>query len=345
MDGNLEFRVLLYYLAALYFFPFIYWRKARRSPAVVGAYGERQRRGRLVATGFFVIPLVNYLIDGPWPWYPTLGLPAFLRWSAAIPATLAILLFVWACRQTQGGRGLGEEQFEKWFVNDGPYASLRHPQLLASSLLFLSLALLANNGVVLISAIVGVFVLRLVVAPAVDADLKQEFGERYEEYRQRTGSFFLGLRRIPQAQYAVPRRFGLSSVLALTTIFAIIFGSLNYMGASPVAYLFVSTEISAICLAQIIFGSAARSASAVIGAMLLPFWMAISFAAERNRLDPIELIIVGIILMVPGAILGYFIGTLAAGFFLAMDLLEPYLPGYKSDSLNSLTAKPDHEAN
>ncbi len=387
MDGNLEFRVLVYYLGAMYFFPAVYWRKVRRSPATVGIGGDRQRRARWVATGLFVVPLANYLLNGPWPWNPELGIPEMIRWAAAIPATLAILLLVWACRQTLGGPDyanqpadvettrsdndleatglemaavemaagesggaesaageLEDDPHVLSFVAEGPYDALRHPQLLAGSMFFLSLAVLSDNGFVIVATILGVLMLRLVVAPAVEADLDQQFGEKYETYRQRTGSFFFRLRRVPRAQYTVPRRFGLFPVLALTTVFAMLFGALNYMHASPPLYLFVSTEIAAICLVQIFFGSSARSASAVIGAVLLPCWVAIALGAERNRVDPAVLILIGLVLMLPGAVLGYFIGTLAAGFFLAMDLIEPYLPGYKATSPHGLVAESDREA-
>ena len=258
-----------------------------------------------------------------------------------MPATLAVLCLVWACRYIEGG----QERSHETFITTGPYHWLRHPQLLASSIFFLSLSVLANNGVVLISAILGVLLLRLVVAPAVETDLAEEYGKGYAQYRHRTGSFFVRLGRLPKAKYAVPRRFGLSAVLALTTIFAILFGALNYMHAPPVVYLFVSTEVSAICLVQIVFGSAPRSGSALAGAVLLPFWTAISLASYLNQVSFAVVVVGCVIVVIFGALLGYCIGGLAAGFFLLLDLLEPYLPGSKRDSLRALAAKSDEKAN
>ena len=49
------------------------------------------------------------------------------------------------------------------------------------------------------------------------------------------------------------------------------------------------------------------------------------------------------LMVVVSSVLGYFIGTLAAGFFLAMDLLEPYLPGSRADSLDALATNPDQK--
>ncbi len=340
MDGYLEFRVLLVYLGAMYLFPVIRWRKTRRSPAVVGDRGHRQNIARIIASAIFIAPLVNYLIDGVWPWYPHLDFPNGLRWSAALPATMAVLFLVRACRHTEGG----QERINKTFVTAGPYHWLRHPQLLASSIFFLSLSVLSNNGVVLISAILGVLVLRLVLAPAVEEDLNEEYGKEYQHYVQKTGSFFIRLGHLSQARYAVPRQFGLSAVLAFTTIFAFVFGVLNYMHAEAIVYLFVATEIAAICLVQIVFPSAPRRASALTGAMLLPFWTAIWYANHLSRVPLFWLLVVGGNLAVFGALLGYLIGGLAAGFFLAMDLIEPYLPGSRGHSARPLATKSDQKS-
>jgi len=306
----------------------------------VGDRGKRQDLARLVATAVFIAPLANYLIDGDWPWYPGLGFPDAVRWSAALPATLAVLFLVWACRYTEGG----QEGIDKTFVTTGPYRWLRHPQLLASSIFFLSLSVLSNNVVVLMSAILGVFLLRLVVAPAVEADLETVYGKEYGHYSQKTGRFFFRLARLPKARYAVPRRFGLSAVLAFTTIFAFVFGALNYMHAEAHVYFFVATEIAAICLVQIVFVAAPRRASVFTGAILLPIWAAISNYNDLNRVPLFALVAATAMLAIFGGLLGYLIGGLAAGFFLTMDLLEPYLPGSKSDSPRPPATKPDQNA-
>jgi protein-S-isoprenylcysteine O-methyltransferase Ste14 len=343
MDSNLEFRVLLFYLGAMYLFPVIRWRKTRRSPAVVGHRSQTQNVARLLATAVFVVPLADYLFGADWHWNSELGFPSAMRWGAALPATFAILILIWACRYTTEG---GDEQIDKTFVREGPYHWFRHPQLLASSIFFLSLAFLSNNGVVLISAILGAFLLRFVVAPAVEADLVAEFGKDYQDYRLKTGSFFFRLGCLPKARYAVPRRFGLSTVLAFTTIFAFLFGVLNYVGADPKVYFFVSVEIAAICLAQIVFGATPRRGSALTGAVLLPFWTAIWIADHLLHLQiPLPLLIAGVASVVLfGALLGYLIGGLAAGFFLVLDLVEPYLPGSNLDSPHQLATKSDQKA-
>jgi len=336
MDSNLEFRVILFYLAALYLFPLIRWRKSRRSPSVVGVHGSRQQRARLVAKMLFIVPLANFVIGGPGSWFFDLDLPNSLRWFMTVPATLAILLLFWACRFTEGVRG-----FDEAFVDEGPYQWLRHPQLLASSVFFFSMAILASNGVILLATGLGVALLRLVVAPAMEADLEQKYGLPFRNYRQRTGSFFVPLRRLPKAKYTVPRRFGLSSVIALTTIFAMLFGSLNFMRAAPVDYLFLSLGIAAVCLVQIVFVSIARIGSALTGTIMLPVWASIRFSSELHRASTAENVIWCVFAIFLGTLVGYCIGGLAAGFFLILDMIEPYLPGAKQDSMGAMAVKTD----
>ncbi len=363
MNGTFEFRVLLYYLGAIYFFPAMYWRKPRHSPPVVGVPSSRQIWIRRIATILCVVPIAYYVLDGPWSWHTTLGIPILLRWSTAIPATLSILLMIWASRQIVIEPELWtleesplpesplpgspqEKPLAPWtFIHMGPYAAIRHPLLLASSVFFLSLAFLSDNGFIVVAVILAALLVRLGLVPAVEADMERQFGSAYAAYRAQTGVYLPHLGQLPQAEYTVPRRFGLFPVLALTTIFAILFGGLNYMHAPPLVYMFVSTEISAICIVQILFGSTARSASAIIGAILLPFWVAISFVGELGKANLLLLIVGGVALMPPGAVLGYFIGTLAAGFFLAMDLLEPYLPGAKAAHLDPLATKSEQSSN
>ena len=89
-------------------------------------------------------------------------------------------------------------------------------------------------------------------------------------------------------------------------------------------YLFVASEVVAICLGQIVFGSAPRGVSTVTGAVLLPFWV---WASERIHTelgavpDNYLLAMYGF-LVAFGGLLGYCIGALAAGFFLVTDLFE-----------------------
>jgi hypothetical protein len=137
------------------------------------------------------------------------------------------------------------------------------------------------------------------------------------------------------AQYAVPRRFGMAGILAITTLMAVLFGLLRRMGAPPAVYIFVGVLALTTCLVQMRYGDVPRVASIVAGAICMPlcvlgtFLFAVFFdPEERVSLDEIGWVIFSLPLTGgAGAFFGYLAGACTAGLFLLMDLIEPHLPG------------------
>src|SRR5260221_306479 len=117
--------------------------------------------------------------------------------------------------------------------------------------------------------------------------------------------------------YVVPPRFGISAILALTTLFAFVFAILKGFEAHPVTYLFFGTLGVTICLAQMFFGKVPRVSSIVAGALLLPFWVFVTgLSSNSSRMAvPVFEITIGIgpvtlfFAAVIGAIVGYLTGT------------------------------------
>jgi hypothetical protein len=134
-----------------------------------------------------------------------------------------------------------------------------------------------------------------------------------------------------EPDYVVPQRFGLSAILGIMTVVAMLFGGLHWFDAWPVFYLFFGVLVIAICLVQMFSGRAPRLASTVAGMLFLPAFVVLAalFDPHFGRED--YLILVGIAMgCIPvGALLGYLTGTCAAGIFLVMDVLEPYLQGQR----------------
>lgn len=143
------------------------------------------------------------------------------------------------------------------------------------------------------------------------------------------------------AQYAVPRRFGMAGILAITTLMAVLFGLLRSMGVPPAVYIFVGILALTTCLVQMRYGDVPRVASIVAGAVCMPlcvlgtFLFAVFFEPEeRVSLGDIGWVIFSLPLMGgAGAIFGYLAGACTAGLFLLMDLIEPHLPGGSSHRL------------
>lgn len=131
--------------------------------------------------------------------------------------------------------------------------------------------------------------------------------------------------------YVVPQRFGISAILALTTLFAGVFAILKGFEASPALYLYFGTLGVSICLGQMFFGRVPRMTSIVAGTILLPFWVFVTanyfepqtwlaiFVTDYTRSNPL---IVAPIALACGAIVGYLAGTVFAGFFLLLDMVQ-----------------------
>jgi hypothetical protein len=124
----------------------------------------------------------------------------------------------------------------------------------------------------------------------------------------------------------------MSAILGIMTALALLFGGLRLLDAHPVVYLFFGMQALAICIVQMFHGRSPRFASSVTGAIVLPVF--VMFAVGFSRFGPPVLAVLCMMVMcVPlGAFLGYLTGTCAAGIFLVMDALEPYLQGQRPAS-------------
>jgi hypothetical protein len=165
----------------------------------------------------------------------------------------------------------------------------------------------------------------------------------YDAYVQATGAILPRISPPAQRQYKVPVRFGMAAIVALLTTFGVVFGVLKYIEAPPEVYLFVASEIAAVCLVQIMFGSMPRGASILTGAVLLPFWMTIYLRSPPNWMTPGMVAMCYLFCFVFGGLLGYCLGALAAGFFLVMDLVDSALAvGGQTEHVASAPAENAH---
>lgn len=154
----------------------------------------------------------------------------------------------------------------------------------------------------------------LVLAEAVEPTLSKPASSKRSNNGATANSMF------GEVDYQVPSRFGLGAILAMLTIFSAVFGSLKAAQAPGHIYYFVASLGLLVCLGQMISGKVPRGASTTVGAIFIPVWV-IGFAIySRAGVAPYA---VGVpCLIIFGAFVGYAVGTLAAGCFLAMDLLE-----------------------
>jgi hypothetical protein len=129
------------------------------------------------------------------------------------------------------------------------------------------------------------------------------------------------------ASYAVPSRFGMAGILAITTFMAVLFGILRYMNAPGLVYVFLGLLSLVTCLVQMRYGDVPRKASIIAGAITLPTCMVGGLLFVGRRDDMLTVVCSLPFLTLAGAGSGYVAGACTAGIFLLMDLVEPYLPG------------------
>lgn len=113
--------------------------------------------------------------------------------------------------------------------------------------------------------------------------------------------------------------------MAFTTIFAVLLGILRMYDAPVGFYVFFGVMGCTVCGAQMINNSVPRLVSVLVGAVCLPL-TAISYAVI-GEMRVTEAVIMAPCLAVPGALVGYLMGTVAAGVFLLGDLLEKRVRG------------------
>jgi hypothetical protein len=213
----------------------------------------------------------------------------------------------------------------------GPHGWIQHPEEAACALFYLCLACVAANWLAILSCVIAAVVQFLVLAISTPAIRSRVLGDGSGARVVMGGILSPEVVPIADRQYTVPKRFGMAAIVALLTTFGILFGTLKYWEAHPVVYLFVASEIVAVCLAQILFGAAPRGGSVLTGAILLPFWAALT--TEQPLWMPTHIyVLCCVFLFAFGGLLGYCIGAMAAGFFLVMDLVDPMLPGGASSS-------------
>jgi hypothetical protein len=135
--------------------------------------------------------------------------------------------------------------------------------------------------------------------------------------------YFAALQRPPD--FVVPKTFGMSAILGIMTALAMLFACLRWLDAWPVFYFFFSALALVICGAQMFSGKTPRLASIVAGAITLPLFSLGALLFDDDAKAGFICLLIGFIPF--GALMGYLAGTCAAGVFLVMDMLEPYLQG------------------
>lgn len=133
--------------------------------------------------------------------------------------------------------------------------------------------------------------------------------------------------RRPEKTYVVPQRIGVGALLAIMTGMAGLFALLRFLEAWPLVYLFFGTMALTICVVQMFWGDVPRLASVVAG-MVWSVVFAVGAALYAALYEGDSLWAVPIVAGFSasfGAFGGYLMGTCAAGVFLVMEKVDPFL--------------------
>lgn len=129
--------------------------------------------------------------------------------------------------------------------------------------------------------------------------------------------------------FGVPRRFGIGTILVVTTAFGLLLAALRALGAHPGVVAFVVAFISLVGAGQMLLfrGVQPRKASIVAGTFSLPLLTIVAWVLRNPRppgFGGFPCFVVTAALL--GGACGYLAGGVAAGVFLIMDAVERVLP-------------------
>jgi protein-S-isoprenylcysteine O-methyltransferase Ste14 len=141
---------------------------------------------------FFVLIaiLVLYAIDHAWMKALEFTLPAWIRWIGFSIGLLSIVFLSWT--ELELGRQFSPQlqlREKHKLITSGPYSRIRHPLYTAIDGFGLSLALVSGNWLFVAFFLVCLIGLWYRV-PKEERMMLDQFGEEYQVYMQRTGSFF-----------------------------------------------------------------------------------------------------------------------------------------------------------
>lgn len=332
---------------------------------------RRSRWPRYLTWALWILPLLPFLIAGesPFRWLsqilsqlPPSGRPGIalelpiLAWLNLIIAVGCLLATIWlskrapatpyqappspASEPTPTADSQTRLSTEFW---PAPYRVVRYPQWSIDALLVLVAHLLAisidSTQVVLLATYsLGCCALVWFVLPQEEIFWQRYCGSRYGEFIGRTGRLLPQLPQIPvqgRVGYVVPQRFGMSAIIALVTMFAVMFGILNAFQAQiteikfmPITHAFFGTLLLVVWVGQMRFPDSARMVSALAGAVLLPAFAVYAIQPATSQHVGFFVFTLGPI----GGLIGYCMGATAAGFFLFAAWIGPHLPGGRSRS-------------
>ena len=137
-----------------------------------------------------ILPMLGYLIEPGWVGWARFSPPLSLRWGALALSLVCLLALISVLRTL--GENITPVEFtreEHQLVMSGPYRWIRHPLYTFGGVFWTSLGVLSGLWPVVLGFTAIIILLALRV-PREEEELEKKFGERYRQYREKTGRFF-----------------------------------------------------------------------------------------------------------------------------------------------------------
>jgi protein-S-isoprenylcysteine O-methyltransferase Ste14 len=130
-----------------------------------------------------------FMINPAWINWSRVDLPEWVRWVGIGMGVVSMLLAYWVFSSL--GNNVTPTVVTRTrhsLVTSGPYRWVRHPLYSMGMLAYLGYALIAENWLIALLAVLGFIILNIRL-PKEEARLIAAFGDEYRAYMQRTGKF------------------------------------------------------------------------------------------------------------------------------------------------------------
>jgi protein-S-isoprenylcysteine O-methyltransferase Ste14 len=156
------------------------------------------REGKLNFTlrRFVILPLIivticlYYSVKPFWMRFFILSLPEAILWIGTVFGLIGnaflLLVHLYLGKEWSANLQLREH---RTLIKSGPYSKIRHPMYTSLFIIYLSLALVSDNIIIIILTILAIISL-VVRLPEEEELLISQFGNEYKDYMQNTSRFF-----------------------------------------------------------------------------------------------------------------------------------------------------------
>lgn len=148
--------------------------------------------GLILGRLFVGLPLfasvLAYIVHPPVMAWAEVKLPMSLRWTGAVLGLSCIPLVYWVMSSI--GTNISETvltRADQQLITNGPYRFIRHPLYSFGALMLLAQGLMASNGFILACTLLATLMIRFLIIPPEERELRLRFGEQYADYQRRTG--------------------------------------------------------------------------------------------------------------------------------------------------------------